>query len=286
MMIYCKCGKLASKCTNLIKNIKHKNYTVGILFWGQPNVIDEFEQKFNERSKMWISSGFYEHLHSCCASDIAGAVISVDMVTMFDTLTLDQINNPNRYVQNVREISARLTHLAYQKVPFVFNEANRVRFAYGNSTESMVYTETSWSLTGYVDHRGYFDNGFLSQIYDIFIKNKDVKILLQIVIPDGIVFQRNGGSFIRYWDIKFQHSAYGKIDDNESRVDALVREIREELDLDILGIILPRPIIRKRECMYLKCIDELKLGNNFTRHIDQWKQGCSKCKLRQSEHAG
>jgi len=279
--IICKCNNFASQCT-FIRNNLIKNDVVGLIIYSDFDVIDDYVLHFNQKSYNWIQNNFYQHLRLCKGSDRAVALLSLSFKDIFAKLSFNDINNPELYNKNADEIKSRLVKKAREHVPYIFNLAKEIRNLYGNINESKLYTEISWTLVGRKVSNKRYNSGILPFLYELLQNNVNRKILIQIDIPDGSI-NYNGRNEYRYWDIHFHISSCGKVEKDETFLDAVIRETAEEIDL----------IIPIKKIIFNSQIDGIQLfncnlnifimNNTFIFEEYNWND-CYKCVSRYFKH--
>jgi hypothetical protein len=279
--IICKCNNFASECTFLRTNLVKSN-VVGLIIYSDSNSIDDYVEYYNKNIYNWIQTNFYQHLRLCKGSDRAVALLSLSFKDIFAKLKLSDINNPELYNKNADEIKSRLVKIAREKVPYIFKLAKDIRNLYGNINESKLYTEISWTLVGRKIINKRYNSGILPYLYELLQNNLNRKILIQIDIPDGSI-NYNGRNEYRYWDIYFHISSCGKVEKNETYLDAILRETIEEIDLNIKS----KDIIYNSflDGIQLFCcnLNEFNINNMFINDEYNWN-GCYKCVYRYFKH--
>lgn len=278
MVLYCKCGQKASLCTyNKIQ--KKSNGSVGLLLYSKNNQLQKYADQYNSRIEKWLNNGFYEHMHLCNGTDIMIGLIYVNYEQFFGNLDPNKINNPIYYNNNAQYIQDRLTKIIEQKLPYIFEIAKYNRKIYGSKYESKVHMELSWTLVGRKCFEKRQECGALQAIYNIFKENPECNLLLQIAAPNGVVIN----NYKRYWDIKIHISSCGKIEDNESKENAIIRETAEEIDLDVSKIKWDSPL-NYGVHLFIQEMDEFNFKNYYLAEEKKWNGYCYNCEIRKSTH--
>ena len=283
--ITCKCGKPAHSCTYM-RICNKKSDIVGLLLYGSSAALDTYAENYNKRSCEWINSGFFQHIHLCCGSDMVIAVLALSASDIFGDMSNIEINDPARFNRNADQIKLRIIEIARNRVPFVFSFAKETRYIYGSANESKIHMELSWLLVGRKSYGKRHTCGVLPLLYDLFVRNPTCKILLQIIVPDGSI-NYTTNKLLRYWDIKFHISSCGKVEPDESRLDAIVRETQEEIDLDISCTTDSLIEIEVDGInLYFCKVDHLEMSNYYEKEYAEWQSYiyCKSCRDRYYAH--
>jgi hypothetical protein len=281
--IICRCGKYASICTYVRSNLS-KNNVVGLILYSDSDQIDKYVNNYNKKSYYWIQNRFYQHIRLCKGSDRAVGLLALSFKDIFAKLTSKEINDPKLYNKNADEIKSRLVKIARDKFPYIFKISKEIRHIYGNKRESKLYSEISWTLVGRKVFGKRYNCGLLPFLYNLFQENLKRKVLIQIDIPDGSI-NYNGKNEYRYWDIRFHISSCGKIENDESFLDALLRETSEEIDLDLQSNLKNINFKCKYEGIHIFYgnICNFISTNYFELEENNWK-GCYDCVSRYFKH--
>lgn len=296
-MLICNCNKTAYLCTYHRKNKGTARGVIGLLAYGKitnaddinnaddikesdstTNSINSYVNKFNDRSLKWINNGLYEHLHLCKGSDMATALLAVNKHDLFGNLKKEDIVCSKNHSKNTKYITDRITEIAQNRIPFIFDAAKLARSKYGNSSEIDIYTRVSWALAGLPNSGKTTECGILLDLLRIFEENPDTAVILQVAIPDGSVNNNK-----RYWDIEFNVSCYGKIEQGESKLTAVYRETAEEIDLNIYEY---KDIISGTWEVYFVNMLSFKFYNYFHKEEKKWTgiKSCETCFYRNQNH--
>jgi hypothetical protein len=263
-----------------------KSDIVGLLLYGGSTILDTYAANYNKRSREWIDSGFFQHIHLCCGSDMVIAVLALSAHDIFGNLSSTEVNDATQFNRNADQIKLRITEIARNRVPFVFSFAKETRYIYGSAKESKIHMELSWLLVGRKSYGKRHTSGILPILYDLFTHNPTSKTLLQIIVPDGSI-NYTTNKLLRYWDIKFHISSCGKVEPGESNLTAIIRETQEEIDLDISH---KTDHLTETEVdginLYFCKVENLQLSNYFEKEYAEWQSYiyCKSCRDRYFAH--